>query len=145
MCIRDRDERGDYKLIPHGKLREPIKHLKRADILVFTKTNIANPSPYLIKVSEKLSLPTIKSHIKASNTLYNGNKSVLVNKKNRTIAVSALGDHRGFHKTLEQIGLEVVEKITFLDHHDYVQKDIDKIIDKAKTNNIDIIVTTEKD
>ena len=112
--------------------------------MVFTKTNITNPSPYLIKVSEKLSLPTIKSHIKASNTLYDGKKSVPVNKNKRTIAVSALGDQRGFHKTLDQIGL-AVEKITFLDHHDYVQKDIDEIIDKAETHNADIIVTTEKD
>ena len=145
VLLNSQDEREDYKLIPYGKLREPIKHLKRADILVFTKTNITNPIPYLIKVSEKLSLPTIKSHIKASNTLYNGNKSVLVNKNRRTIAVSALGDHRGFHKTLEQIGLAVIEKLTFLDHHDYVQKDIEKIIDKAEKHNADIIVTTEKD
>ena len=145
VLLNSLDERGDYKLIPHGKLREPINHLKRADILVFTKTNISNPSPYLIKISERLSLPIIKSYIKASNTLYNGNKSVTLNKNKRTIAVSALGDHNGFHKTLEQVGLVIVEKITFLDHHDYVQKDIDKIIDKAETHSADIILTTEKD
>ena len=145
VLLNSQDQREDYKLIPYGKLREPIKHLKRADVLVFTKTNITNPSPYLIKVSEKLSLPTIKSHIKASNTLYDGKKSVPVNKNKRTVAVSALGDQRGFHKTLDQIGLAVVEKITFLDHHDYVQKDIDEIIDKADKHNADIIVTTEKD
>ena len=145
VLLNSQDQREDYKLIPYGKLREPIKHLKRADVLVFTKTNITNPSPYLIKVSEKLSLPTIKSHIKASNALYDGKKSVPVNKNKRTVAVSALGDQRGFHKTLDQIGLAVVEKITFLDHHDYVQKDIDEIIDKAETHNADIIVTTEKD
>jgi tetraacyldisaccharide 4'-kinase len=145
VLLDSQDERRDYKLIPYGKLREPIKHLKRADILVFTKTNITNPSPYLMKVSERISIPTIKSHIKASNTLYNGNKSIPVHKNNRALAVSALGDHRGFHKTLEQIGLEVIEKITFLDHHDYVQKDIDKIIDKAEIHKADIIVTSEKD
>ena len=145
VLLNSQDEREDYKLIPYGKLREPIKHLKRADVLVFTKTNITNPSPYLIKVSEKLSLPTIKSHIKASNTLYDGKKSVPVNKNKRTVAVSALGDQRGFHKTLDQTGIAVVEKITFLDHHNYIQKDIDEIIDKAETHNADIIVTTEKD
>jgi len=145
VLLSSLDEHADYKLIPHGKLREPIKHLKRADILVFTKTNITNPSPYLMKVSKGLSLPIIKSHIKASDTLYNENKPVPVSKNKRTLAVSALGDHRGFHKTLEEVGLAVVEKITFLDHHDYVKKDIDKIIDKAETNNVDIIVTTEKD
>jgi len=145
VLLNSQDEHKDYKLIPYGKLREPIKHLKRADILVFTKTNITNPSPYLMKISEKLSLPTIKSHIKASNTLHNGNKSVSVNKKRRALAVSALGDHSGFHKTLEQVGLAVVDKITFLDHHEYAQKDIVKIIDKAETHNADIIVTTEKD
>ena len=145
VLLNSQDERRDYKLIPYGKLREPIKHLKRADILVFTKTNITNPSPYLINMSEKFSLPTIKSHIRVGNTLYNGNKSTPVNKNKKTIAVSALGDQRGFHKTLEQIGVAIVEKITFLDHHDYVQKDIEKIIDKAETHNADIIVTTEKD
>ena len=145
VLINSQDVRGDYKLIPYGNLREPIKHLKRADILVFTKTNITNPSPYLINMSEKFSLPTIKSHIRVGNTLYNGNKSTPVNKNKKTIAVSALGDQRGFHKTLEQIGVAIVEKITFLDHHDYVQKDIEKIIDKAETHNADIIVTTEKD
>ena len=145
VLLNSHDEQGDYKLIPYGKLREPIKHLKRADILILTKTNITSPSSYLIKMSEKLSLLTIKSQIQPSNTLYNGNKFVPVNKNKRIIAVSALGDPRGFHKTLEQMGLAVVNKITFLDHHDYVQKDIDKIIDKAKTHNADIIVTTEKD
>ena len=145
VLLNSQDDRKDYKLIPYGKLREPIKHLKRADILVFTKTNITNPSPYLMKMSEKLALPIIKSHIKASNTLSNENRSVPVSKDKRTIAVSALGDHKGFHKTLEQVGLAVVDKITFLDHHDYAQKDIDKIIDKAKTHNADIVVTTEKD
>jgi len=145
VLLNSQDERRDYKLIPYGKLREPIQHLKRADILVFTKTNITDPKPYLMRVSARLSIPTIKSHIKASNTLYNGKKSVPVHKNNRTVAVSALGDHKGFHKTLEQIGLEVVEKITFLDHHDYVQKDINKIIDKAEIHKADIIVTSEKD
>ena len=38
-----------------------------------------------------------------------------------------------------------METITFLDHHDYVQKDINEILEKAEKCNVNIIVTTEKD
>ena len=61
------------------------------------------------------------------------------------MAVSGIADTAGFHKTLEAAGINICETIVFLDHHDYVQKDINIILEKAEKDNIDIIVTTEKD
>ncbi|MAM14078.1 MAG: tetraacyldisaccharide 4'-kinase, partial [Candidatus Marinimicrobia bacterium] len=44
---------SDYRLIPHGLLREPIRHLKRADAIILTKFNLGKPEQKLISKVKK--------------------------------------------------------------------------------------------
>ena len=43
---------SDYKLIPHGLLREPMSHLKRADIIIFTKSDKLQPHQKILNRME---------------------------------------------------------------------------------------------
>ena len=145
VLLNSQDQRTDHKMIPYGNLREPCRHLNRADVLILTKTNLVEPSVYLKHLTKNLKPPTINSHLYCNTTLTNGVKSVSLDKNTPALAVSGIADPQSFHKTLERAGINISETITFLDHHDYVQKDINIILEKAEKDNIDIIVTTEKD
>ena len=54
---------SDYRLIPHGLLREPIRHLKRADAIILTKSNLGKPEQKLISKVKKSNLPVFYSTI----------------------------------------------------------------------------------
>ena len=53
----------DYKLIPHGLLREPLSHLKRADVIIFTKSNSLKPHRKVLSVAKKTDKPIFYSSI----------------------------------------------------------------------------------
>ena len=63
MQNKSKDKRSDHKLIPSGKLREPISNLTKADLIIITKSNIHAPSNYLINkiyIENGASLPSSK-------------------------------------------------------------------------------------
>ena len=49
------------------------------------------------------------------------------NQFNSGVAVSAIANPGGFHKTLEALGIKVAAKVTFSDHHEFTRKDIESI------------------
>ena len=61
------------------------------------------------------------------------------------MAISAIGDAEGFIKTLENAGFYVVENMTFIDHYDYTQADIEEAKKKIINSAAKMIVTTTKD
>ena len=63
----------------------------------------------------------------------------------KAIALSAVGDPQGFIRTLESVGVNVVEHIAFIDHHEYLQADINRIAERLNKTDAEIIITTEKD
>ena len=60
------------------------------------------------------------------------------------IIFSGIGNPDSFKKLLLKNKFKIIEEITFPDHYNYQDKDISKIIDKANSNDAEII-TTEKD
>ena len=40
VLLNSQDQPADHKMIPYGNLREPCRHLTRADALILTKTNL---------------------------------------------------------------------------------------------------------
>ena len=145
VLLNSKDQSTDHKMIPYGNLREPCRHLNRADVLILTKTNQSAPSAYLKKITNKSKTPTINSRLGFNKPLKRGTQSILPDKNTSVMAISGIADTKSFHKTLDQAGVKVFDSITFLDHYDYSQKDIDNVIKKAEKANVDIIVTTEKD
>ena len=56
-----------------------------------------------------------------------------------------MGDPQGFIRTLESVGVNVVEHIAFMDHHEYTQGDINRTAERLNKTAAKIIITTEKD
>ena len=148
VLVNSKDKRSDYKLIPSGKLREPMSNITRADLIVITKTNIHQPSNYLINKIESFNRPTIYNEIQIKDLLkYKSNETnelgKITNKK--VYLFSALGDNESFKKIMENTHAEIVGHSKYLDHHRYTLDDLKNIEQKAIKCDAEFLITTEKD
>lgn len=63
----------------------------------------------------------------------------------RVVAFSGLARNGQFHDMLHELGAFIREQIEYPDHHSYSEADIGRIRRKAAGQNVELIVTTEKD
>jgi len=142
---------GNRKLIPRGILREPLSSLKRADILVWTKTNLC---PQERKVKDLLSRINPRAlHIESVHTplgLCRLDKpdellGVDILQGEAVTLFSAIGDPHSFECIVRNLGIKVGLSFKFRDHHNYTKEDLNNIISKSKEMNIGTLLTTEKD
>ncbi|HDH05515.1 MAG TPA: tetraacyldisaccharide 4'-kinase [Nitrospirae bacterium] len=139
---------GNEKLFPEGIMREPFSAIKRANIIVITKADMAaqgtvhaitdkirkyNPEAPIFTASHRpTGLAGISGESKGLDSLRN----------KRIYAFSGIANPAYFRSTLTLSGARTVEFRKFRDHHIYRQKDMDEI--KKDASGLDI-VTTEKD
>ena len=71
LLINSLDKKTDHKLIPNGKLREPWKNIKRADLIIKTKSNLIDRNIYLNKKIKQTKINTFisESHISSEDFL----------------------------------------------------------------------------
>ena len=145
VLINSQDQRSDHKLLPYGFLREPWIHLKRAHAIIFTKTNLMKPAPFLRSMARKSRVPRFRSVLLCGPLVSPEGEYKEILKENSVLALSAVGDHGGFMRTLNSAGLNVVEELAFKDHHDYTQDDVELTQKHLLKSGAEYVVTTEKD
>lgn len=141
---------GNYKAIPAGILREPLRGLSRAGLLVLTRVDqgrqVAELRQFLKEVCPHA--PVIEAVHKPLEILPlpGGQPEGLeFLKGKRVIALSSLGNPASFEKTLKDLGSFLVRRIRYPDHYPYSPRDLDWIERIFSDLSTDLIVTTEKD
>lgn len=135
------------KLLPYGLLREPLRNVKRADAVIFTKANLTPPDESLIRsVSQKCS-NTFRSELLPVKDLIglDGSKKQLNEINGPVVAVSGVGDPDSFEVILEEAGLDYVHHFRHDDHADYSDTDLEAIREVFLSAEAQAIITTEKD
>ena len=148
VLINSKDTKTTHRLIPAGKLREPLSNLSRADLIILSKSNVHKSSDYLINIIENINRPILNNKIELQDVLISpkGDKNNLSNlNKEKIYIFSALGDHTGFEKTMNNTGAIIVGHSKYPDHHNYSSEDLKNIEQVAKNNNANFLITTEKD
>ncbi len=141
----------NYHLLPRGRLREPFNSLKRAHAFFLTKADqvkecrLEEIKRELIKVNPAASILTTKHAPLYLRDLVQSKCEEINIKDKRVLAVSGIGNPQSFETTLEDLGAEVVDRVRFKDHHSYSKEEIMEIFTLASKNNIEMIITTEKD
>ena len=132
------------KLLPQGRLREPLKALNRSHAILINRVNLNPKNSRLIKA--KLRQVTKKVPIFEISYLpcylldqHNKKHSLNLIKNQRVSAICAIGSPESFRQTITNLGARLNNFIVFPDHHRYQAKDLSKI------NPSDIWLTTEKD
>jgi len=148
VLINSRDNQKTHKLLPLGNLRERMSGLKRADLIIFTKTNLHNNLGYLNRLLKNVDIEKINSMLEIKSMLIGKDKREIeqVDLKSKNIyLLSAIGDNRGFKKTVKKIGAKIVGHSKFIDHFKFKISDLQKTQKDAKKVGANYIITTEKD
>jgi tetraacyldisaccharide 4'-kinase len=110
-------------LLPSGRLREPVSALRRADALV-PMGEVAAPKNMVWRVRRQMIVAGIEG---------------------KAIAFCGIARPEQFFSGLSDLGIEIVEKVSFSDHHRYTGKDIARLLEFKTRAGARSLITTEKD
>ena len=148
VLIDGLDPFGGGDVIPAGRLREPLTALRRADAFVVTR---AQDDLRYEAICRRLrqynpSAPCFRTRLVARNWRDYRTGARLDSLEARRVAgFCGLGNPQNFWSTLESLGLQVVFRWEFEDHHTYKSYELQRLAHQARTHGAEVLVTTEKD
>lgn len=122
------DDDAQNRLLPAGRLREPLGSLRRADAVVLSGDISAERFPAQGKLIWR-----VRRGIEFSNP------------PSRPVVFCGIARPQVFISQLQAQGIEPAASRFFRDHHAYDQKDIETLLRLAKENSGAGFITTEKD
>jgi tetraacyldisaccharide 4'-kinase len=128
------------KVIPAGRLREPIDAAARAHVLVVSDATAgaASAESWALGISQSCgALRRLGAPIPVTGSSFPV--------PGRVLAVAGIANPDRFVSALKAAGWTVVEAMTFRDHHRYSQSDVAAIAAKAAACGADAVFTTDKD
>jgi tetraacyldisaccharide 4'-kinase len=130
----------DDALLPAGNLREGLRALRRADVVVVREEE-----------RERV-LPRISGFLRAGAVAWGVRRTVELpemplgaDRERRVVAFCAIARPNGFVAMLKGLGLSVVDWIAFPDHYRYTGEDMRRLIETLRASRAEAFVTTEKD
>lgn len=136
---------GNKKVLPAGPLREKLKNLERANVIIIVNKggNGANDSIYK-------DIPSGIKIIKCdfiTDKIYeiHSGKELEQNDNKKVLAFSAIGQPEQFYALLRKSKHDIVKTISFPDHHSYSEDDLKNIFKTADELGANAVITTEKD
>ncbi len=136
---------GNYCMLPAGPLREPISSVQRANKVVVVNKSFdsKNALKYCDFLKKRIKKDIFLCNI-VPDYVYNIITGEKLEKDTKIMAFSAIGQPQGFYDFVKS-DYNLIAVLEFEDHHNYEADDISKIIHYAQEENVDCIVTTEKD
>ena len=139
-------------LFPRGTLREPMRNLRRADLVMVTRCDRIDEKRYA-EITAMVrrwnpSAPLIKTVHQPLELLGSdgGRESVELLKNRPVLGFCGIGNPEAFRQTLLDLGAEVKEFRVFPDHHPYTRDDVEDLERwAARHPEGTLIATTQKD
>jgi tetraacyldisaccharide 4'-kinase len=149
VLIDATDPFGGGMTLPAGRLREPISALRRADIVVITRS-VQAPAPAIeAMVRRHTKSPIFYATTKLENVLRIPQLVVSLPPEDRPrarfLAFCAIGNSAAFFDDLRRWGFQVVGERSFPDHHVYDARGTADLEIAAANCGADALVCTEKD
>ncbi len=143
------DPWGGGRPPPFGRLREPLRGLRRASAVIVTKVP-ADWRELVAGIEARLThiapgLPVLAARLRPARVRTSEGwqgREVLAGA--RVMAFAGLGRPQGFAESLEEAGAELVARRWFADHHRYTARELAKIVQAAAALDA-VPVTTFKD
>ncbi|MEZ5423128.1 MAG: tetraacyldisaccharide 4'-kinase [Pyrinomonadaceae bacterium] len=149
LCIDATDPFGGGKLLPAGRLREPVAAIPRADAVVITRANSGDLNSIKAEIAKVApSVPIFEARTKIiglreiENAGVSGT-STIAHKKG--FAFCGIGNAENFFQQLQRENYELAGEMRFRDHHKYTAADIKKLEASAKKAGASYFLTTAKD
>jgi tetraacyldisaccharide-1-P 4'-kinase len=134
-------------LLPAGSLREPVSAVKRADMVIFTRTNHAPGAAWAMQHLPQFPVFPAKTKLIGFRRV-GGEKEAVLSAAQAVgpfFAFCGIGNPEGFFDDLAEWRVPIVGHMSFRDHHRYTAIDVSKIERFAARVTAKAFVTTEKD
>jgi tetraacyldisaccharide 4'-kinase len=140
-------EMGKERLLPAGRLREPLSALNRANLVVFTRTENAPGAREAIQRLGKFPVFAAETRLLGFRLFGGGGTPFPAGSigAGPFFAFCGIGNPEAFFRDLESWHVPVAGSRKFRDHHRYVPKDIALLERAASQANAKAFLTTEKD
>ena len=143
------DPFGGKMVLPAGRLREPLSGVKRADIVVITRS-VQTPAPALETILRRYTNSPIfytSTQLKSVSRLPRLDVSLPEEdwRKARFVAFCAIGNPAAFFSDLRAWGLQANQERSFADHHLYAPREAAELELAAIDSGADALLCTEKD
>lgn len=142
---------GGKPLLPRGPMREPLAALRRAHVVILTKSDEAWDRGGALRESLKRWAPQATvasaSHVPTGLVdVLSGERHDVAHLGSRRVGlVSSIGDPRGFEATVSRCEASIAWHTAWPDHHCYREADWEALAAQAGREPLDAVVTTEKD
>src|SRR5262249_51633535 len=144
LVVSSQDLEGET-LLPAGRLREPVEALRRADALLVTNETLPEARALAARwgigkafaVTRTTSVPRL---IEPYGLAPRVARSAPV------IALAGIAQPERFFESLQRDGWQqIVERVTFRDHHAFSDEDLRRVARRLRDSRADLVLTTEKD
>jgi len=135
---------GNYRMLPAGLLREPVRGLARADAIIITRSRPGERFELIEKVVRRISPESLllrAGHRPLGFFDGDGKRSEA---PRRAVGFCGIGNPSRFRIDLEAQGVQLVEFRPFRDHRRYDPAELAELEDLARRHDA-ALVTTEKD
>ena len=139
---------GNGNMLPRGILREPARHLKRADIIFLTKCrgDVSAVRNEIRKYNKDAEIVECNHSPKVLKDVWSREEFPLSWLKGKTVCtLSGIASPKGFENSLRRLGAKVVWCERYADHHRYDASEILYALNRSADMGADALVTTEKD
>ncbi len=121
------------RLLPAGRLREPIASLQRADVVVLRQEDAELE-------------PALRVHVRSECCFWRVRRSLALHSPvQRAVAFCAIARPDEFFQALTAAGAGLEERVRFRDHYRYTAADIERLAELGRRLGCDAFVITAKD
>jgi tetraacyldisaccharide 4'-kinase len=129
------------RLLPAGNLREPLTAVRKADVVVLREEEAESLRGFVEELTRGSIAPAVWL-IRRTLSLGEAGEVAL---PTMPLAFCGIARPEGFTRMLAGQGYEPIETVVFADHHAYEDRDVQRLLDRARAAGANGFVTTEKD
>jgi tetraacyldisaccharide 4'-kinase len=135
------------RLLPTGRLREPVSALARADVVLITRSERAPAVEAVVRRHSAAPIFYAQTQLDdvrvAENTAQPGAPAEWLGRK--VFAFCAIGNPAAFFDDVRHWGMELVGQREFPDHHRYSRAEAEELENEASAAGAEALICTQKD
>lgn len=140
----------NHHLLPRGLLREPIKHVRRADFVFLTKSTggsyLRHVKRFIRRHNHRAEIIECTHRPMYLEDVYSKQRHALSALQGKRLAsICGIAMPQSFEAFLKGLGGELVCYERYADHHRYRQQEVIDFVNRAVASGAEMILTTEKD
>jgi len=137
--------------LPRGLLREPLRGLRRAGLIILTRSDLVSDDKRrrLLEAIARMSggrpIIVARHHIPGFADVKGRPIAEVDAQAMQAVLFAGLGHFDPFRESIERLGATVVAAYQYPDHHDYSDDEIAQLNDVCSQLDANALITTEKD